>query len=216
MGGELEESNTWGDPSRMRISDADRHGVAEVLRKAAGEGRLDLDELDERLELAYGAKTYADLVPITADLHPVHLAPRSDSPESLVGEASAVGHASSTAILSDCTRRGVWNVPAQHSAFSLIGSITLDLREAVLAARETLINASTVVGDIKIIIPDHMNAVVDGTPILGDYGQVKDKVPANLGPDSPTIRVRGVALLGSVKVVRLPPPGTPRRFIGTY
>ena len=133
-----------------------------------------------------------------------------------MGEASAVGHASSTAILSDCTRRGVWNVPAQHSAFSLIGSITLDLREAVLAARETLINASTVVGDIKIIIPDHMNAVVDGTPILGDYGQVKDKVPANLGPDSPTIRVRGVALLGSVKVVRLPPPGTPRRFIGTY
>jgi hypothetical protein len=58
------------DPSLMRISDADRQRVADVLRDAAGEGRIDLDELEERLELAWGAKTYADLVPITADLHP--------------------------------------------------------------------------------------------------------------------------------------------------
>ena len=214
--GELEGSNTWGDPSRMRISDADRHRVAEVLRQAAGEGRLELDELDERLELTFGAKTYADLIPITADLYPVHHAPPNASPMPLEGEVPAVGHASSTAILGDCKRRGVWHVPAQHSAFTLVGNVTLDLREAVLAARETTINASAIVGDIKIIIPAHMHAVVDGTPIMGDYGQGKDKVPADLGPDSPTIRVRGVALLGSVQVVRLPPPGTPRKFIGTY
>ncbi len=214
--GELEGSNTWGDPSRMRISDADRHREAEVLRQAAGEGRLELDELDERLELTFGAKTYADLIPITADLYPVHHAPPNASPVPLGGEVPAVGHASSTAILGDCKRRGVWHVPAQHSAFTLVGNITLDLREAVLAARETTINASAIVGEIKIIIPAHMHAVVDGTPIMGDYGQGKDKVPPDLGPDSPTIRVRGVALLGSVQVVRLPPPGTPRKFIGTY
>jgi hypothetical protein len=41
-------------------------------------------------------------------------------------------------------------------------------------------------------------------------------VPTSLGPDSPTIRVNGVAVMGSVQVVRLPPPGTPRKFIGTY
>jgi len=56
------------DPARMRISDADRERVAEVLRRAAGEGRLEIDELDERLGGAYAAKTYADLVPITVDL----------------------------------------------------------------------------------------------------------------------------------------------------
>ena len=33
------------DPSRMRISDAERHKVAEVLREAAAEGRIDFDEL---------------------------------------------------------------------------------------------------------------------------------------------------------------------------
>ena len=214
--GDLEGPIVPGDPSRMRISDADRHRVAEVLREAAGEGRLELDELDERLELTFSAKTYADLVPITADLHAVSPAPATASPVPLVGGVPAVGHASSIAILGDCKRRGVWQVPAQHSAFTLMGSITLDLREAVLATRETTISANAIMGEIKILIPAHMHAVVDGTPIMGDYGQGKDKVPAGLGPDSPTIRVKGVALMGSVQVVRLPPPGTPRKFIGTY
>ena len=212
--GELEGTNVPGDPSRMRISDADRHRVAEVLREAAGEGRLDLDELDERLELTFAAKTYADLVPITADLHAAHPAPSSPVPRA--GGVPTVGHASSTAIMGDCKRRGVWHVPAHHAAFSLMGSITLDLRQAVLSARETIINASAIMGDVKIIIPAHMHAVVEGTPIMGDYGQGKDKVAADLGPDSPTIRVRGLALMGSVQVVRLPPPGTPRKIIGTY
>jgi hypothetical protein len=118
--------------------------------------------------------------------------------------------------MGDCKRRGAWHVPPQHTAFSLMGSITLDLRQAVLSARETTINASAIMGDVKIIIPAHMHAVVDGTPIMGDYGQGKDKVAAEVGPDSPTIRVRGVALMGSVQVVRLPPPGTPRRMLGHY
>ena len=64
MAGELERP----DPAQLRISDDDRHRVAEVLREAAGEGRIDLDELDQRLEATYAAKTYADLVPITVDL----------------------------------------------------------------------------------------------------------------------------------------------------
>ena len=64
--GEIE--NRPPDPSRMRISDADRQRVADVLRDAAGDGRLDLDELEERLELTWQAKTYGELVPITLDL----------------------------------------------------------------------------------------------------------------------------------------------------
>lgn len=210
--GELEGTNVPGDPSRMRISDADRHRVAEVLRDAAGEGRIDLDELDERLELTWAARTYADLVPITADLHAAPHVP----PVPRASGVPAVGHASSVAILGECKRRGVWHVPAHHAAFSLMGSITLDLRQAVLAARETTINASAIMGDVKIVIPAHMHAVVEGTPIMGDYGQGKDKVAADLGPDSPVIVVKGLALMGSVQVVRLPPPGTPRKMLGHF
>jgi hypothetical protein len=214
--GEME--NRPHDPSQMRISDADRQRVADVLRDAAGEGRIDLDELEERLELTWQAKTYGELVPITLDLqapgpvpHPA-AAPVRRTPSSV----PAVGHNSSVAIMGDCKRRGVWQVPAQHSAFSLMGSVTLDLREAVLSSHETQINASAVMGDVKILVPAHMHVLVDGTPIMGDYGQARDKVPAEIGPDSPIVRVRGISLMGSVQVQRLPAPGTPRRYLGTY
>ncbi|CAA9404586.1 MAG: hypothetical protein AVDCRST_MAG60-2297 [uncultured Nocardioides sp.] len=215
--GELEGRNPAGDPSRMRISDADRHKVAELLRHAAGEGRLDLDELDERLEHTFAAKTYADLVPITADLHPVAPVTGSLQPGQAAGRPGVLaGHASSTAIMGDCKRRGVWQVPESHAAFALMGSVLIDLRQATLTSHDTTINASAIMGDVKVVVPAHFNVIVDGTPIMGDYGQGRDRVPAQIGPDSPTIHVRGIALMGSVSVTRMPPPGTPRKIIGTY
>ena len=52
----------------MRAADADRQAVAEKLRAALDEGRLDLHEYDERLQRAYAAKTYGDLDGLLADL----------------------------------------------------------------------------------------------------------------------------------------------------
>ena len=52
----------------MRASDADRDRVADHLREAAGEGRLEQEELEQRLEAAFGARTLADLDALTADL----------------------------------------------------------------------------------------------------------------------------------------------------
>jgi hypothetical protein len=54
--------------STLRASDADRDGVTERLRKAATEGRLTTEELDERLSAALRAKTYGELDPLLADL----------------------------------------------------------------------------------------------------------------------------------------------------
>ncbi len=214
--GEIE--NRPHDPSLMRISDADRQRVSEVLRDAAGDGRLDLDELEERLELTFAAKTYGELVPITLDLQvagpvtPPAAAPLRRTPSGV----PAIGHNSSTAIMSECKRQGVWSVPEHHSAFALMGAVLIDLRQAQLSAHETHINASAVMGEVKVIVPADMHVVIDGTPIMGEYGQAKDKVAADLRPDSPTVRIRGMALMGSVTVQRQPPPGTPKKIIGTY
>ena len=52
----------------MRASDAERDRVVEMLREGAGEGRLEPDELEERLEAAYSARTLADLDALTRDL----------------------------------------------------------------------------------------------------------------------------------------------------
>jgi hypothetical protein len=214
--GEIE--NRPHDPSQMRISDADRQRVADVLRDAAGDGRIDLDELEERLELTFQAKTYGELVPITLDLQaagpvtPPAAAPVRRTPAGL----PAIGHNSSTAIMSECKRQGVWSVPEHHSAFAMMGAVLIDLRQAQLSAHETLINASAVMGEVKVIVDAGTHVVVSGVPIMGEFHQGKDKTPAQLSPDSPIVRVKGMALMGSVSVQRLPPPGTPRRILGTY
>jgi hypothetical protein len=52
----------------MRASDAERERVADLLREACLEGRLDADELDERLAAAYRARTRGELAPLVADL----------------------------------------------------------------------------------------------------------------------------------------------------
>jgi hypothetical protein len=45
----------------LRASDSDREHTAELLRQAGGEGRLDVEELDERLQQAFAARTRAEL-----------------------------------------------------------------------------------------------------------------------------------------------------------
>ena len=52
----------------MRAADADRQAVADRLRVALDEGRLDLNEYDERLGRTYAAKTYGDLDRLLVDL----------------------------------------------------------------------------------------------------------------------------------------------------
>lgn len=52
----------------LRASDADREQVVERLRRAAAEGRLRTDELEQRLGAAFSALTYGELDPLLADL----------------------------------------------------------------------------------------------------------------------------------------------------
>ncbi len=54
--------------NRMRAADTDRERVAEQLRSAHADGRLDLAEYDERVQQAWAARTYSELETLTADL----------------------------------------------------------------------------------------------------------------------------------------------------
>ncbi|HEV7875338.1 MAG TPA: DUF1707 domain-containing protein [Nocardioides sp.] len=211
MEGELEPG--WGtDPARMRISDADRHEVAEILRQAAGEGRIDMTELDERLEATYAAKTYADLVPVTADL-PVrgHAATPAPRPQAAGPAGPVVRHDSTIAVLGGASRRGVWELGGTHTAFAMMAGIDLDLRQARFTQRETVIYANAFWAGIDIVVNEFTHVIVDGIGVMGGFDHARDKVAPVLGPDSPTVRVTGVALMAGVTVQRKPRPGTSRR-----
>lgn len=221
MEGSARESRERGlqprDPGQLRISDDDRHRVAEILRHAAGEGRIDFSELDERLEATYSAKTYADLVPITADL-PVHPTARPQVPVSRqptparapVGPGTP-SYTSSLALMSETKRQGVWVVNEQHTAFAMMGSVQLDLREAYFTAREVTINAVSIMGEVKIIVNPHTQVLVEGVPIMAEFTESRAKAAAEITADSPVVRVRGLALMASVSVQRRAMPGETRR-----
>ncbi|WP_323385336.1 DUF1707 SHOCT-like domain-containing protein, partial [Streptomyces calidiresistens] len=55
-------------PPAIRASDADRDRVAEILREALAEGRLDAEEHSERIDAVYRARTRAELEPLVSDL----------------------------------------------------------------------------------------------------------------------------------------------------
>jgi hypothetical protein len=64
-------------PHDVLASDAERERVVEALRSNASAGRLDADELEQRLDAAYAARIRADLLPLVADLpSPAPPAPR--------------------------------------------------------------------------------------------------------------------------------------------
>jgi hypothetical protein len=187
------------EPSKMRISDADRHKVAEILREAAGDGRIDLSELDERLEATYKAKTYAELVPITSDLAPVF--PQRASTGRGADRDGAV------AIMGGVERRGVWVVPRHFTVFCFMGGAELDLREAQFSAPEVTLTINTFMGGANIIVNRSTNVIVRGVGIMGGYSAPRSDPRVTLTAESPTVHVKGVAIMGGVSVVRKHMPG---------
>jgi Domain of unknown function (DUF1707) len=82
----------------LRIADADRERVAERLRRAAGEGRLAPEELEERLEAAFAARTQADLAPLVADL-PAEPPPRTRPARRVEGHGELRAFAATSILL---------------------------------------------------------------------------------------------------------------------
>jgi hypothetical protein len=181
----------------LRISDADRHRVAEVLREAAGDGRIDLAELDERLEATYAARTYADLVPITGDL-PTTRAGASTAP---VVPSSGMPAERHLAILSGFERRGVWTVPAEMRIVAVMGGAQLDMRDATFGAREVVVTVHAVMGGVEIVVGPDVDVVMEGSAVMGGHSGPSQR-HAVITADSPRLRVRGFAFWGGVSVTR--------------
>jgi len=183
----------------MRISDTERDNVASILREAAGDGRLDLQELDERLDAVYAAKTYGDLEPITRDLPATSVTPAVARTSRIVGDAptSTIG----VGVMSGFERKGPWVVPEAFNAVAFWGGGRIDLREARFSAPQVTIRAWAVMGGIEIIVPEDAEVHVSGIGIMGGFDHRASGVGA---PGAPRIVVTGLAFWGGVSVQRKP------------
>ncbi|MDO0933501.1 DUF1707 domain-containing protein [Streptomyces sp. DG2A-72] len=197
------------DAPELRASDADRERVAEVLRDALAEGRLDMTEFEERLDATYKARTYGELTPITRDLPAAGVTPptvdMAKKPEQNGSWAQRIvgGEGSSTwavAVMSGFQRKGRWTVPRRFNCFAFWGGGEIDLREANFADREVEINCIAIMGGMGVIVPPGVEVVVRGIGIMGGFDQREEGVPGE--PGAPRVIVTGFAFWGGVGVER--------------
>jgi hypothetical protein len=199
------------DAPQLRASDADRERVAEILRDALAEGRLDMAEFEERLDATYQARTYGELAPITRDLPVPGVAPPAVSFAKAPAEpgtwaARIVGGEGSSArafaVMGGFQRKGRWTVPRRFTAFTFWGGGELDLREADFAGREVEINCIAVMGGIQVVVEPGVEVVVRGIGVMGGFDHREDGAPGD--PDAPRVIITGFAFWGGVGVERKP------------
>lgn len=194
------------DVPELRASDADRERVAEVLRDALAEGRLDMEEFEERLDATYKARTYGELTPITRDLPTTPIAVnmvKEPAPSGSWASRITGGEGSSTwavAIMSGFQRKGRWTAPKRFNCFTFWGGGEIDLREANFADREVEINCVVIMGGTQVTVPPGVEVVVRGIGIMGGFDHREEGVPGD--PGAPRVIVTGFAFWGGVGVER--------------
>lgn len=184
--------------SHLRASDADRDRIADILREALAEGRLDSAEHSERLDQVYAAKTLGELEPLVRDL-PVGRAPVTAPAAASRGYAvdGAGENPNLVGILGGAERKGRWRVGNKIVAVAIMGGVEIDLSEATFTAPELVIHCTAIMGGVSIKLPE--NVTLRGGGVVGVMGGSDIKAYESTEPGAPVVRVDGMAFWGGVE-----------------
>ncbi|WP_344221948.1 DUF1707 domain-containing protein [Kribbella sancticallisti] len=170
-------------PPGHRASDHDRERAASVVQEAHSDGRLDFEELDERLTQIYAAKTQLELRTATADLLPVP----HGSPAELTIRAK---HSAQK-------REGAWHVPERITALPEHSSVKLDFTDAIVHLREIHVEARPKHSSIVMIVPAGWSVDIDDVDMVGSSATNKTGSPSSGGV---RLRITGEARYSSITV----------------
>lgn len=210
------------DLPEMRASDAERERIADVLRDALADGRLAMDEFQERLDSTYRARTHGELAPLVRDLPQSRDGEAAGDavdglPEVAFGEDGSPAHSlrkkrrwteriGGTAtsrwgigVMGGFGRKGEWTVPRAFTGIGIMGGGELDLREARFEGRDVVIRCFALMGGFSVIVPPGVGVEVRGVGIMGGF----DSSASGFGdPDAPRVVITGLTVMGGVGVVR--------------
>jgi hypothetical protein len=183
----------------------DRDRAVDVLRLAAGDGRLTLEDLDERVGAALTARTYGELTALVADLPTARDAPagppRAPGPKDLV--RIECHH-------SGAGRRGQWLVPRRSQLRVRTGNVTLDFTQAILSWPVLQIDVEAQGGNLFLVT--RPGIMVDTDDLEIRHSTVKVLAPWD--PDVP-VRFR-IDMTGTIDVYNItarPPGRTLRQWL---
>jgi hypothetical protein len=189
----------------LRATDADRERVAETLRRAAAEGQITFDELDERLNAAYAARTGRDLVPLTADLQETGGAVAAPGPASGQGVTVRRGPGGArwlVAIMGGCERKGRWRLAERATSLNIMGGADLDLSQAELAADHVELTVFSLMGGADIRVPEDLHVELSEFAFMG--GNSVEPATSAQRPGAPVLRLRLISVMGGSDVKRGP------------
>jgi hypothetical protein len=183
--------------AELRASDADRDRIADVLREALAEGRLTAEEHAERVDGVLNAKTVGELERFVQDLPAGRrqgaaftVVPPRPELVPVRAEENVV------AVFSSVTRRGRWRAGQRVHAYSVFGSVEIDLSEALFEYQQVVIKAVSVFGDVQIRVPENVTLRGTGGGVLGNF---EVETADSTEPDAPVVYVDGWAVLGNVE-----------------
>lgn len=206
----------------LRVSDAEREHVGELLQRAVGQGMLSLGEFTERMDTALAAKTRGELNTVLVDLPGVQIDPAylngthppapvvppsapvpQPAPGPVAGDgypASGTGYPSQPLVIrgrmSTVTRKGRWHVPPALHLDTKGSSSTLDFTEAVMQTQVVHLTVDDYFGSVALILPPE--ATADLNDVENIAGSVSNKV--RTGPPYGPLHlvVRGRLRFGSI------------------
>lgn len=207
------------DPTSLRSA---REETIDALCRRFASDDLSMGELERRLEKARTARSREELRALLGDLQPkapvaaAGAGPRARSrparrSESVPEAATGAHHPTSTgdsssptsqlafAIMGGTRRAGRWTPPQSLAAVAIMGGVELDFRDAVFASDVVEVNCFAFWGGVDITVPPDVNVDTRGFAVLGGFEQAAD-IDTDAGPDAPTIRITGMALMGGVDV----------------
>ncbi|MDH3680276.1 MAG: DUF1707 domain-containing protein [Acidimicrobiia bacterium] len=181
-------------------SDEDRRAVVATIQQALADDQVSFDEIDERFRRVFAARTQAELRAVVADLPELR---RSPPPP----DARHLAARSSFKLLGD-TKVGGWlTLDGDLTAINVIGDTVIDLSSAAIPDRGVTVAAWSLIGDVKVIVPDGVRVQSQVISLIGD--RTERLTPPQ--PGAPTVRVRvqlavgdsGVYSLSEVPIGRL-------------
>jgi hypothetical protein len=177
------------DPRNIRVSDADREHVLQLLQKAVAQGVLTLDEFTERTDHALASRTRGELNSVVIDLpglvHTKVAAP-TDEPMALKTRAGTV------------KQNGVWLVPSTITAECTMGTVHIDFTQARCAHRDVTLRATCGSGTVLVIVP--RGWLVRMEHISTGMGDVVNKATDPADPSMPTLHVHATVGMGTIKI----------------
>lgn len=194
-------------PAKVLEVDEAREKAIDLLSECFARDMLSVEDFERRVSLAHAAASMAELGAAIDGVGSSGIAAakaaglpaeaQRRAPAAAPSEVQPADRA--VAVFGETKRAGQW-VPARRTTVAAVmGSATIDLREARLRPGTTTVTAVAFMGSVEILVPPGLHVQCAGSAVFGSFER-RDSSPAPVDVGESMVRVDGVAVFGSVEI----------------